>query len=122
MIGMKRLSGIMVACALLMLLAFGAGGIGVQRCACTGKISFVSLTGGRCCKSSACMTVRVAQVSAAEQQPSVEFAGVPVCECPNLLSWQDVCCTAVCPQQPVALPVVDSGPPGGWGRTVVLRV
>jgi len=119
---MKRLSGIMVACAVLMLLAFGAGGVGVQRCACTGKISFVSLTGGRCCKSSACMTVRVAQVSTAEQQPSVEFASVPVCDCPNLLPWQEECCPAVWSLQPVALPEVDGGPPGGCSHIVVLRV
>lgn len=66
---MKRLSHIMVTLSTLVLLLFGSGGIGWQRCACTGRVSLVLPATHSCCKSgSKCMTVTVKHLSDATLQ------------------------------------------------------
>ncbi|MBR1834251.1 MAG: hypothetical protein IJ785_01900 [Bacteroidales bacterium] len=121
---MRSLSAIMVACAALMLLLFGAGGIGVQRCSCTGHVSFVSSTGGGCCKSSKCMTVKVAQVSAAEMQQSLPDMGGVVLPCVCVACWADGLPMALWPYANGSLvaPAACTGPPGAGGHSMVMRV
>lgn len=66
---MKTVSHIMIALSTLILLLFGSGGIGWQRCACTGKVSLVLPTQHDCCKrGSKCMTVTITHLSTADLQ------------------------------------------------------
>lgn len=66
---MRTLSHIMVTLSTLVLLLFGSGGIGWQRCACSGRVSLVTPAHQGCCKSgSKCMTVTIKHLSAADLQ------------------------------------------------------
>ena len=66
---MNRLSHIMVTLSTLLLLLFGTGGIGWQRCSCTGKVSLVLPAQQGCCNSgSGCMKVTITHISAADLQ------------------------------------------------------
>ena len=78
---MKRLSHLTVALATLMLLLFGTGGIGWQRCSCTGRVSLVLPTHKGCCgNNSSCMTVTITQVSTADlqQEPTTLQGALPM--------------------------------------------
>ena len=64
---MKRLSHIMVSLSVLLLLVFGSGGMGCQRCSCSGRVSILFLDDSGCCSSgSGCMDVKVSPVSPAD--------------------------------------------------------
>lgn len=117
----KNLSGIMVTCSVLMLLLFGAGGIGWQTCSCTGHVSLVSPSGDSCCNGSSCMTVKVLHVSTAELQQDVQLVDCTVVPCAVVRSMEDaVCCRAV-RKTPEAV-IVDTGPPLDWRHHIVMRV
>ncbi len=123
-IGMNRLSHIMVTLSTLMLLLFGTGGIGWQRCSCTGKVSLVLPAQQGCCsRGSTCMTVTISHLSAADLQ--TEGAALPQVEvhilADNLLL-----------SETTPLPCLDDTPaaghaywyPPGWVATqgMVMRV
>ena len=76
--GMKSLSHIMVSLSVILLLFFGAGGMGSQRCSCSGRVSMLHLAGGGCCnRDSGCMDVKVSPVSVADN----DCANVFMCDC-----------------------------------------
>lgn len=117
----KNLSCIMVTCSVLMLLLFGAGGIGWQKCSCTGHVSLVSPSGDSCCKGSSCMTVKVLHVSAAELQQNVQLVDCVVVPCAVAWSMVDsVCCSDV--RKTLETAIVDTGPPLDWRHHIVMRV
>ena len=47
----------MVSLAVFLLLVFGAGGMGCQRCSCSGRVSILLLDDGCCNRGSDCMDV-----------------------------------------------------------------
>ena len=71
------MSHIMVSLAVFLLLVFGAGGMGCQRCSCSGRVSILLIDDGCCGRGSDCMDVKVSPVSAAEN----DCANVLVCRC-----------------------------------------
>ena len=78
---MKRLSHLLVAIATLMLLVFGSGGIGWQRCSCSGKTSLVHPIQKGCCSSgSSCMKVSFSQVSTADLQQETTVVAPTIAE------------------------------------------
>lgn len=117
---MKWFSNIIITLTVLILLVFGAGGVGVSKCACSGKISLLTpLEQGCCPVESDCMTITVVQLSVGElqsntdvpQQQPVQLAAAPT-------FVQPVYC-----YRPVDIPVVPSRrPPTGFVETIVLRV
>ena len=117
---MRLVSNIAITLTTLILLVFGAGGIGVTKCACTGKTSLViPLEQGCCPVDSDCMSVTVVQLSASEFQQSVD---VPQPQ-PMLLAATPAIPQHECCLRPVTIPVVPSGrPPTGFVKTTVLRV
>lgn len=117
----KNLSCIMVTCSVLMLLLFGAGGIGWQKCSCTGHVSLVSPSCDSCCKGSSCMTVKVLHVSAAELQQNVQLVDFTVVPCAVVWSMVDSVCCSDERKTPEA-DIVDTGPPQDWRHHIVMRV
>ena len=117
----KNLSCIMVTCSVLMLLLFGAGGIGWQKCSCTGHVSLVSPSGDSCCKGSSCMTVKVLHVSTAELQQDVQLVDCAVVPCAVVWSMVDSVCWSDERKTPETVNV-DSGPPLDWRHHIVMRV
>lgn len=64
---MKKLSHIMVSVSVLLLLVFGAGGMGCQRCSCSGRVTLLFMSDSGCCnRGSKCMDVKVTPVSVAD--------------------------------------------------------
>lgn len=123
--GMKNLSHIMVSLSVLLLLVFGSGGMGCQRCSCSGRVSILFLDDSGCCSGgSGCMDVRVSPVSAADIVPIVsplvaaELAAMCVCKIVPILCMPGMY-DAVCGWQCRG---VESPP--GWlsGNCAVLRV
>ena len=117
---MRLFSNIIITITTLILLVFGAGGVGVLKCACSGKTSLLMPLEQSCCPvNSDCMSVTVVQLSVGELQNNtgvphpqpVQFAVVPAVpkfECCNIS---------------VDIPVISSGhPPTGFVETIVLRV
>lgn len=45
----------MVSLAVFLLLVFGAGGMGCQRCSCSGRVSILLLDDGCCCRGGDCL-------------------------------------------------------------------
>lgn len=68
---MKIISHIMVSLAVFLLLVFGAGGMGCQRCSCSGRVSILLLDDGCCNRGSDCMDVKVSPVSVADMVQTV---------------------------------------------------
>ena len=111
----------MVTCSVLVLVLFGAGGIGWQRCSCTGHVSLVSPSGDGCCNSSSCMTVKVLHVSTAELQQDVQPVVCAAVPCAVVQSMEDAVCCRDVRKSPMAA-VVDTGPPSDWRQHIVMRV
>lgn len=118
------MSHIMVSLAVFLLLVFGAGGMGCQRCSCSGRVSILLLDDGCCGLGSDCMDVRVSPVSAADIVQKVtplvaaELSPMSVCKQEPLL-WMPRLDNVVVGWQCRG---VDSPP--GWlsGNCAVLRV
>ncbi|MBQ6682570.1 MAG: hypothetical protein IJM74_00500 [Bacteroidales bacterium] len=121
---MKIISHIMVSLAVFLLLVFGAGGMGCQRCSCSGRVSILLLADGCCNRGSNCMDVKVSPVSVANIVQTVS---------PMVVAEMDA--MSVCKHEPIILMPrmydavvgwqcrgVDSPP--GWlsGNCAVLRV
>lgn len=75
----------MVTFSTLMLLLFGTGGIGWQRCSCTGKVSLLLIHHSGCCKNgSPCMELSFSHLSASDiqtngaQLPNMAAIDMPV--------------------------------------------
>ena len=117
---MKWFSNIIITLTMLILLVFGAGGIGVSKCACSGKISFLMpLEQGCCPMDSDCMTITVVHFSAGEFQQS---ANIPQPQ-PMQLASAPMFVQPECCHSSVDIPVIPSGrPPTGFVETIVLRV
>ena len=121
---MKRLSHIMVSLSVFLLLVFGAGGMGCQRCSCSGRVSILLLDDGCCNRGSDCMDVKVSPVSVADMVQNVsplvvaQMSPMSVCKQEPIL-WMPGMCDAVVGWQCRG---VDSPP--GWlsGNCAVLRV
>ena len=121
---MKIISHIMVSLAVFLLLVFGAGGMGCQRCSCSGRVSILLLDDGCCNRGSDCMDVKVSPVSVADFVQAVsplvvaEMDAMSVCKHEPIL-WMPRMYDAVDGWQCRG---VDSPP--GWlsGNCAVLRV
>ena len=61
----------MVSLSVFLLLVFGAGGMGCQRCSCSGRVSILLLDDGCCNRGSDCMDVKVSPVSVADMVQNV---------------------------------------------------
>ena len=121
---MKRLSHLTVALATLMLLLFGTGGIGWQRCSCTGRVSLLLPTHKGCCgNNSSCMKVTITQVSTADLQ--TEKSALP--------QWASITLFHTSPLAEMATPMLTHSErllrhsywyPPGWTATrgMVMRV
>ena len=105
---------------MLILLVFGAGGVGVLKCECSGKTSLLTPIERGCCPmDSDCMSVTVVQLSAGELQNNT---GVPHPQ-PVPLAVAPAMPKPECRLAPVVIPVIPSGrPPTGFVETTVLRV
>lgn len=117
---MRLFSNIIITITTLILLVFGAGGVGVLKCACSGKTSLLMPLEQSCCPvNSDCMSVTVVQLSAGELQNNT---GVPHPQ-PVPLAVALAMPQPVCINVPVVIPVFPSGrPPTGFVETSVLRV
>ncbi len=123
---MKKLSHMMVSLSVLLLLVFGAGGIGWQRCSCSGRVSLLSIEDNGCCaRGSSCMVVTVSQVSTAEVSQPAPQVGADVMDYAVVCyEWPTV------RQQLVAADAAclrcdgNRGGPPGWlaGNCPVMRV
>ena len=122
----KRLSHIMVSLSVLLLLVFGASGIGWQRCSCSGRVSLLSIADSGCCaRGSSCMVVTVSPVSTADvSQPAPQVGA-------SVMDYAIVCQVWPTMQQQPVVACVDCalrdgsrGSPPGWlaGNCPVLRV
>ena len=108
---MKRLENIVTAVTLLVLLTFCGGGIGLVKCACSGKVSFLLPDRHGCCPTEGgCMTVTTLQVSDSNLSDGVDMprtmpVALPAFEFPER-SCKDIRSAAVatCP--------ADMAPPG----------
>lgn len=64
---MKHLAHIAIALTTLIVTLFGAGGVGLMTCACSGETTLVVPMDDGCCGAdTSCMTVRVVQLSEGE--------------------------------------------------------
>ena len=112
---MKWLSHIMVSLSVLLLLLFGAGGMGWQRCSCSGRVSLLSLADGSCCpRGGSCMVVTVSPISAADFSQPTPHVDATVMDVAVVSSiWPSV---QLLPSERVSTPVQcecnRSGPPG----------
>ena len=116
----------MVSLSVLLLLVFGAGGMGWQRCSCSGRVSLLSIADGGCCaRGSSCMVVTVSPVSTADVSQTVPQVGAAV------MDFAVVCYEWPTVQQqrvPAGVACVgrdgNRGGPPGWlaGNCPVLRV
>ena len=123
---MKRLSHIMVSLSVLLLLVFGAGGIGWQRCSCSGRVSLLSIEDSGCCaRGSSCMVVTVSPVSTADvSQPAPQVGADVMGYAVVCYEWPTV------QQQPTPAGAAcmrrdgNCGGPPGWlaGNCPVMRV
>ncbi len=70
---MKSVSSIIISATTLILLIFGAGGIGYSKCSCSGKTSLLIPLDDDCCPSeSGCMSITVMHFSASEMQDNLD--------------------------------------------------
>ena len=122
----KGLSHIMVSLSVLLLLVFGAGGMGWQRCSCSGRVSLLSIADRGCCaRGSSCMVVTVSPVSTADVSQPAPQVGASVmdfavaCQVWPTMQQQPVVAGVAC-----ALRDGSRGSPPGWlaGNCPVLRV
>ena len=81
---MKHLSGIIIILfTTLLLLAFGAGGLGLTKCACSGRTTLLTLDENGCCPGEGgCMTVTV--VSMPDSDVPDQHWNAPMLECANV--------------------------------------
>ena len=122
---MKRIANIFVSFTVLILLLFGTGGVSLMKCSCSGKVSIVLPTDGRCCpQEGSCMAVKVWKVS--DAAPTLQktvfendvVVSHPIAILPTFFSQGR---TANCSLWPMAS--VDSRPPGRTCTSAkVLRV
>ena len=81
---MKHLSGIIISLTTLVMLVFGAGGLGLTKCACSGRTTLLILDDVGCCPTEGdCMTVTV--VSMADSDVPDHGCDAPVLDCAAVL-------------------------------------
>ena len=114
----------MVTLSTLMLLLFGSGGIGWQRCSCSGRVCLVLPAQQGCCNSgSSCMKVTITHLSTADIQPDE----------PVLPHWASITLFHTSPLAEMVTPMLTHGErlsrhtywyPPGWTATqgMVMRV
>ncbi|MBO4306909.1 MAG: hypothetical protein J5848_01185 [Bacteroidales bacterium] len=116
---MKHFSYISIAFTTLILLVFGSGGVGIEKCACSGKISIANPLSEDCCPNeSGCMMVTVVQLSSGEMQHCTD---VPM-PYPFLTA---IFCVAPQPvlerfSEPVSRILFDTRPPGYVDKIVLM--
>ena len=118
---MKAVSHLMVMLTTLILMLFGASGVGVEHCACSGRVSLVMPISKACCAGNApCMTLQVAQLSAAEMPVvAVSLDAPQVAALPCLLWGVPVAVDRVGDMCGKSLA---EGAPPGWARpSMVMR-
>ena len=116
----------MVSLSVLLLLVFGAGGIGWQRCSCSGRVSLLSIADNGCCnRGNSCMVVTVSSVATADMsQPAPQVGAAVMDYAVACYEWPTV------QQQRVPVGAAcmrrggNSGGPPGWraDNCPVLRV
>ena len=117
---MKRLANILTTVTVLVLLTFCGGGIGVVKCACSGKVSLLLPDRHGCCPTEGdCMTVTTLQVSDSHLSDGVDMPRtmpitLPSFEIP-VLSCKEIRSAAV-----TTYPA-DIAPPG-ISQSMVMRV
>ena len=116
----------MVSLSVLLLLVFGAGGMGWQRCSCSGRVSLLSIADSGCCaRGSSCMVVTVSPVSTADVSQPAPQVGADVMDFAILcFEWPTVQGRPVVTGSACALRDGSRGSPPGWlvGNCPVLRV
>lgn len=81
---MRQLSGIVISFTTLLLLVFGAGGLGLTKCACSGRTTLLTLDDVGCCPSEGdCMTVTV--VSMPDSDMPDHGLDAPLLDCAAVL-------------------------------------
>lgn len=116
---MKRLANILTTVTVLVLLIFCGGGIGVVKCACSGKVSFLLPDRQGCCPTEGgCMTVTTLQVSDSNLADGVDV--------PATMSFEFGVRCSVFGGAPFRLPTSDLRPadttPPGISQSMVMRV
>lgn len=116
---MKRLANILITVTVLVLLTFCGGGIGVVKCACSGKVSFLLPDRQGCCPTEGgCMTVTTLQVSDSHLADGVDV--------PATMSFEFGVRCSVFGGAPFRLPTSDLRPadttPPGISQSMVMRV
>lgn len=119
---MKHLAHIFIGLTTLILLFFGAGGVGLVKCACSGKVSVMLPNDENCCRTeSDCMSVRFVQLSDSEVAATLQL---PV-EAPQPLLL-DIHSPLHCPLPAVqtfrTVASADPPPPSGVRCSMVMRV
>lgn len=116
----------MVSLSVLLLLVFGAGGMGWQRCSCSGRVSLLGIADGGCCaRGSSCMVVTVSPVSTADVSQTVPQVGADVMDFAVVCyEWPTVQQQRVPAGAANVLCDGNRGGPPGWlaGNCPVLRV
>jgi len=70
---MKQLAHIVIAATTLIVMLFGAGGVGLMTCACSGDTSLIlPLDEGCCGTDRSCMTVNILQMSDSDVAATLE--------------------------------------------------
>lgn len=117
---MKRLANISIAFTTLILLVLGSGGISVERCACSGKTQFLTLSDFNCCPTEGtCMTVTSAHLSDSSLPDQVDMPQLsPVII--HTAEWQPLLCSIIHTDSDL---LSSAGyPPPRFSLTTVLRV
>ncbi len=105
---------------MLMLLVFGAGGVGFAKCACSGRISFLVPLEQNCCPvESDCMTITVVHFSASELQQNNDITHPMPVQLAATHTFRQFEFRSDYAAVPVATP---GHPPTGFVETTVLRV
>lgn len=119
---MKHLAHIFIGLTTLILLFFGAGGVGLVKCACSGKVSVMLPSSDNCCRTeSDCMSVRFVQFSDSEVAATLQLpvdAPLPV----MLASHSLLHCSLPAVQKFRTVAANDPPPPPGVRGSMVMRV
>ena len=116
---MKQLSSIIISVTTLVLLVFGAGGLGLTKCACSGRTALLTLDDRGCCPGEGgCKTVTV--VSMPDSDVPDQCWNAPILNCTSIqaftLQQPDSCLL-----RPSIIPLTFYSPPR-FTLTTVLRV
>lgn len=119
---MRIVANISITLTTLILLVFGAGGVSVTKCACSGKTSLLTMSDAGCCPSEGgCMSVTSVQLS--DSDLPVHFDAPELM--PAVVSLPAFQCSLPAPQSQFFMPhtPLSTGyPPPQLPLTTVLQV